>query len=412
MPKLLVIMLDGISADSFARRRGYMPHLSALARRGLVVENLEAEVCGTSFPGRTSIATGALASDSGIYGNVIWDGEQFRHATPDDVRVPTLPALAQAAGKQSAVVGYGMIRPEDTDLFKAPWWAGAFIQRSRDTVPVPTAQSWRRAAEHIEARLEAAAHQTGIELPLLPDLGDKYAKSALGDAQIMGLAGAVLLAEQPDLMFTEVLLPDTAQHYAGYDTPEALWSLGYSDALVGQLLARLEGAGLLEQYTIAVLSDHGHSRIDQALHPEVIIPQTTFACEGSMLHVVPKNAAELTEIRARLAEYGVEEYSNAHVPAEQREQVYCFVAPDLYDFEYDPARPASEAVGEPILRSSHGIRPGLPGDHRFMVLAGAEVSPRVVGRAAANQVAPTLASALGISNKGFAGESLLEAVLG
>jgi multidrug transporter EmrE-like cation transporter len=27
----------------------------------------------------------------GIYGNVIWDGERFRYANPDDVRVPTLP---------------------------------------------------------------------------------------------------------------------------------------------------------------------------------------------------------------------------------------------------------------------------------------------------------------------------------
>ena len=411
MPKLIVMMLDGISADSFARHKGYMPHLAGLAKQGLAVENLESEVCGTSFPGRTSIATGALANDSGIYGNVIWDGSEFRHATPDDVRVPTLPALAKAAGKSSAVIGYGMIRPEDADVFKAPWWAGAFIQRSRDAVPVPTAESWRRAVEHSESRLEGFATRLGIALPNLPDLSDKYAKSAVGDSQIVNLAGAVALEYQPDLLFTEVLLPDTAQHYAGYDSPEALWSLTYADALVGQMVARLNAAGLLEQYTLAILSDHGHSRIEKALHPEVIIAGTTFACEGSMLHVVPKNSAELADIRAKLAEFGVEEYPNDHVPDEQLEQVFCFVAPELHNFEQDPAQPTTEAIGEPKLLSSHGIRPGLPGDDRFMVMVGEGVSARSVHRAQARQVAPTLATALGISTKEFSGESLLEPTL-
>lgn len=71
MAGLIVLMLDGISADSFARRRAHMPHLARLAEGGLVVERLSAEICGTSFPGRTSILTGVPAAVSGIYGNVI-----------------------------------------------------------------------------------------------------------------------------------------------------------------------------------------------------------------------------------------------------------------------------------------------------------------------------------------------------
>ena len=86
--KLIVLMIDGVSAEYFATSRGRLPHLSALAKRGLVVNDLRSEVLGTSLPGRTSILTGATADVSGIYGNKIWDThrQDFRYANPYDVR--------------------------------------------------------------------------------------------------------------------------------------------------------------------------------------------------------------------------------------------------------------------------------------------------------------------------------------
>jgi predicted AlkP superfamily pyrophosphatase or phosphodiesterase len=401
-------MLDGISADSFARRRAYMPHLARLAERGLVVERLAAEVCGTSFPGRTSIMTGARASESGIYANLIWDGSQFRHATPDDVRVETLSAKARRAGQSSAVIGYGMVRPEDADLYKAPWWATNIIQRSRDAFPLPTTHGWRRAVEHQDEQLDQHRLRAGLQPFALPELADKLSRAAIGDMQIINLATAVATApDAPDLVVTEVLLPDTAQHYAGYDTPQALWSFSYADSLVGHLLAGLELAGV-EDYTLAVLSDHGHAPIEKALYPEAIIPSATFSCEGGMLHVAVKSPADLADTRARLAEFGAVEYSNEHLPPEQRQQVHCFVAPESVSFEHDPAQAAQGPIAEPRLRSSHGLRPGHPGDERFLVMAGPHIRRQTIAKARASQVAPTLASVLGISLDSYSDEPLLE----
>jgi predicted AlkP superfamily pyrophosphatase or phosphodiesterase len=408
MPRLIVIMLDGISADSFARRRAYMPHLARLAQQGLVVERLAAEVCGTSFPGRTSILTGARPSESGIYANLIWDGSQFRHSTPDDVRVETLPAKARRAGQSSAVIGYGMVRPEDADLYKAPWWATNIIQRSRDAFPLPTTHGWRRAVEHQDGQLDQHRLRAGLQPFALPEPGDKLSRAAIGDMQIINLATAVATApDAPDFVVTEVLLPDTAQHYTGYDTPQALWSFCYADSLVGHLLAGLELAGVGD-YTLAVLSDHGHAPIEKALYPEVIIPRATFACEGGMLHVAVKSTADLVDTRARLAEFGALEYSNAHLPPEQRQQVHCFVAPESCSFEHDPAQAAQGPIAEPRLRSSHGLRPGHPGDERFLVVAGPHIRRQTMATARASQVAPTLASVLGISLDSYLDEPLLE----
>jgi hypothetical protein len=53
------------------------------------------------------------ADVSGVWGNIIYDGSRFRYAHLDDVRVPTLPKQAMDAGKDVAVIGFGMIRPKD-----------------------------------------------------------------------------------------------------------------------------------------------------------------------------------------------------------------------------------------------------------------------------------------------------------
>ena len=415
MAGLIVIMLDGISADSFAKHRAYMPRTSWLAEQGLVVNRLGAEMCGTSFPGRTSILTGARAARSGIYGNAIWDGVQFRHSTPDDVAVPTLPALAQQAGKDVAVIGFGMVRPEDATVFRAPWWAGTFIQRSRDAQPVPTTEPWKRAVEHQDptgriARAQETIKQSPLSIPT--DLENKYLKAALGDFDIMDTVGAVAVAPNaPQVIFTEVLIPDTAQHYAGYDSSMALWSFGYADALVGRLLDRLRAAGQGDKYNIAVLSDHGHSPIEKSLRPEAIIPGTVFQTEGSMLHVVPRSAKEAEDIAAKLSEFGAEFYDNAYLPESQRGVVHSYLAPDGHNFESDTLKPSLEPITSPTLFSSHGLRPGHPGDERFMVLAGPDVSHRNIEHADANQVAPTLAVLAGVARAHFDVEALLEPAL-
>jgi predicted AlkP superfamily pyrophosphatase or phosphodiesterase len=101
-------------------------------------------------------------------------------------------------------------------------------------------------------------------------------------------AGLATSETPPDLIVTEILLPDSLQHKAGYKGDLAHWSMSFADGLVAQLLNRLERARRSGEYTLAIMSDHGHSQIDKAFYPEVIIPGTVFLSEGSTLHVVPK----------------------------------------------------------------------------------------------------------------------------
>lgn len=235
-------------------------------------------------------------------------------------------------------------------------------------------------------------------------------RAAVGDVRVVEAVVALATsAHPPEVIFAEMLLPDTAQHYAGYDSAQALWSFAYADALVGSLFERLRSAGLEGRYNLALLSDHGHGPIEKALRPEAIIPGVIFQTEGSMLHVVPRDRAEEERVTAALAEHGVVPFPNEYLPAEQRKQVRSYLAPDGCSFEHDPLQPSVEPVVLPCLRSSHGLRPGHPADERFMVLSGPDVPRLRLGRAEASQVAPTLAALLGLALADFPGEALFVA---
>lgn len=409
--KLIILMVDGVSADHYQRDAGRFPHFRSLERRGFRVEALRSEVLGTSLPGRTSMLTGATAATSGVYGNKIWDPQyaQFRYANPDDIRVPTLPALAKAAGKRVANIGFGMIRPEDTHLFRPPWWAGAFIQRARDAAPEPADAAWLRVALHAtEAEFDAACAAAGVPatLPSI-DLSSEAQRAFFGlmaDQQMIDWAGVVASGpNSPDLITVEFLMTDTIQHDMGYRSELSQWAVMQADLALGRLLERLRAAGVEDEWNIAVMSDHGHSPVERALRPGRIIPETRFQCEGQCLLVAPRDAEELARITAALAAYEAHPYPNDCIPPELRDQVVIFVAPDGTSFEEEPppGTPEDEVLGAPKAISSHGLRPGLPGDDRFALFAGPKVPAGRIETAEAVQVAPTCAALLGLPLEPF-----------
>lgn len=407
--KLIVYMIDGVAAEHYTSDRKRLPHFSALEQRGFRVENLRSEALGTSLPGRTSMLTGVTAAVSGVYGNLIWDGvAAFRYAGPDDIRVPTIPQLAKSAGKRVAGINAGMIRAEDADIMKAPWWIeGEMIQRARDTAPTTAGAAWQRVASApLHEDFVAVCQEAGLPthfpkgldrqnpatFPLYALMADQLAADWVG-----ALAAS---PNAPDLIWAEFLMTDTLQHYNGYKSELGHFAVEQADMALGRIMQRLRNAGVEDEWNIAVLSDHGHSHIETAIHPQVIIPGVTAQCEGGSLLVAPKDQAELRMVAEKLAAYGVEPFPNECVPVELREQVYVFVAPHQTSFEAD--NPAETApTGKPKASSTHGLKPGWTGDDRFALFAGPAVPQGKVTTATATQVAPTLAKVLGLTTVAF-----------
>jgi predicted AlkP superfamily pyrophosphatase or phosphodiesterase len=404
MSSVIVIMFDGVSADHLARHPARCPHLAALARRGLLVERVAADVPATSLPGRTSILTGVAGDAHGIYGNTIWDGERFRYANPDDVRVATLPRLAMDAGLDTAVIGYGMVRPEDASLFHHAWWANEMLQRARDEAPIPADEGWLRTSRHRDpsGRLDALA-ASGLP-ENVPDAyaGDRwhYFLSELAGDQTMlqWTAGLATGDAPPDLLLTEVLTPDSVMHTAGHESPFSHWSITFADSLLGDLVSALERAGRLDATTIVVTSDHGHGPVERALHAREILPGRPLSSEGAVLYVLVDGAGDAARVEARLAEHGVRRIrGDDHLPADRRGVLATFVAPPGTAFEERPADVERFTMAGPArYRSSHGFAPGHVSDERIFVAAGPGITPSVRARAASIDVAATVASLIAV----------------
>jgi predicted AlkP superfamily pyrophosphatase or phosphodiesterase len=413
VPPLVVIMLDGISADAFARFRARLPHLNALATRGLLVERVAADVPATSLPGRTSILTGVDASAHGIYGNVIWDGSRFRYANPDDVRVPTLPRRALDAGLDVAVLGYGMVRPEDATTFHHAWWANEMLQRARDEAPIAADEGWLRTSRHADASgriaaLAAAGLPAGVPDAYAGDRMHYLMSEFAGDQTMLQWTAALASGDAPpDLIVTEVLTPDTVQHVAGHDHPFAQWSLSYADALVGEVLRSLDAAGRLAATTVLVTSDHGHGPVEGALYLDGLLPGATCASEGGVAYVAVDGAREAERIAGRLRPHGVERLSGGHLPPDRRDALAAFTVPGrAVGFEATaPTDRAGAVSGSSRYLSGHGFAPGTASDERFLIVAGGGVDARRQPRASAEDVAATAGALLGLAVPG-AGRAL------
>ena len=409
MSRLLVIMIDGVSAPYFQRRRVNLPNLNALAAGGLTVERVAADVPGTSLPGRTSMLTGVPANEHGVFGNTIWDGHQFRYANPDDVRVPTLPATALEHGLRAAVVGFGMVRPEDATIFKGPWWANEMLQRARDEAPIAADESWLRTSKAPDSggeweRLALQGYETTVPDAYAGDIMHNLLSGAAGDRTMMRWSAALATSDDPpDLIITEILLTDSIQHFYGQDHPFSDWAIGFADDLVGTLVAALARAGRLHDTTIMVTSDHGHGEVNRALYTDRLLPGRQVSSEGSVLIARIADETDADELNQALAVHGVTRLASDYLPEDRRAALALFCAPDGHSFERRPAvdgvDPAAPS-GPPKYRSNHGFRPGHPDDDRFAILAGPGIEPTVRQRAAAEDIAATAAKIIGLHGFG------------
>ncbi|WP_051560137.1 alkaline phosphatase family protein [Marinobacterium jannaschii] len=403
MSKLILIMVDGISADYFESIRHQLPHLDRLARSGTQVNGVTPEMCGTSCPGRTSIVAGVAPSEHGIYGNHIWDGEQFRWANPEDVRVPTLPAYAKAQGLDVAGLGYGMIRPQDCSLYKGPWWVDEMLMRGRDAEPMPADTVWLSAgADYDDQGRLAALQAQGINLEIVapnknPDI--KLQLGMLADQQLLDVAaGLAASAQAPDFMLLEIGITDYFLHKYGADHALTEWSLRAADAQIGTLLERLEQASVLDRYNLLICSDHGHAPMCSGLYVDRLLgDEVVWSSEGGVLMVKPRDQAQAIWVQAALAEYGIELWNNDHLPPEQQDQLLTFVVPEGSDISFESQIVGASGVSGPSkYLSNHGMRPGSRADMRFCIFNGPAIPRQRIESGLANQIAPTMAAILGV----------------
>lgn len=405
MRKLVLIMIDGISADHFTQYRHHLPNLDFLAKRGTYVNGVTPEMCGTSCPGRTSIIAGVSPADHGIYANFIYDqtAEMFRWANPYDVTCTTLPGYASAQGLDVANIGFGMVRPEDCAINIAPWWADEMIMRGKDQTPLPADTKWRQASQikDPDQRLSTLFDQGSLEQPVQPNKSPshKLQLGMLADQQLLDIATALAISEQaPDLILLEIAITDYFLHKYGRDHDLTKWSMRTADAQIGQFLTALDRSDQLDKYHFVILSDHGHAPAPNGLYVDNLLPDgTDWSSEGGVLMVRKQSESHGAEIIERLTDHQIELWSNDHLPEKIRDQLLTFVIPENSKISFEAALNGSKEIfGPSKYLSNHGMRPGDRDDYRFCIFSGPDIRSQIIDHAKTIQIAPTMAAILDI----------------
>lgn len=417
--KLIVILIDGVSADYVADHQTRLPNLRKLADRGMSVERLGAASPAVSMPARATMLTGAGADRHGVYGNRILDEgavglPRFRWVKPYDVAVPTIAGLARNQGKKVASLGFGLVRPEDCDVFLPPWWI-------RKHLGLAETDGFAKLPADVARYASQVKDPNGQLTPLLTDtLGTEVggeerplprhpqAAGLHGDQRNMAATAALACSQNaPDLILTEIMMTDTVQHQSGFESDASHLITTVADMMVGALTEALAHHNKRDEFVLVVASDHGHSPIKTAIYPESIIDSAVFTNEGATLNMVVQDTRQRDRYAERLRPFGVEMGNGDDLPPRVRDKLVRFFAPVGHSFEDHPDhRPATQQTGSPHYVSSHGFKPGSRVDDRFWVLAGPGVPRASIRFADADQFAPTLAEILSLPTDGFAAPGL------
>ena len=250
-PSLVVISIDGLKPDYVSSADLYglkIPNLRRFQKEGTFATGVTGVLPTVTYPSHTTLVTGVSPSKHGIIANQPFDPFHNNHDGwywySEDIRVPTLWDAATQAGMITSSVNW-------------PVTVGAKIQFN-------IVQYWRVGTPD-DQKLIRALSTPGLvseaerELGPYPNGKDESLQADQGRA----LFNIYLLEKKrPQLHFCYFSGLDTIQHQKGPNSPEAFATLESIDELVGKVWAAAgrSGGG---KTMVCVVSDHGFFPTDK-----------------------------------------------------------------------------------------------------------------------------------------------------
>jgi len=387
------------------------PTLRALAERGTVSDGVTAVFPSTTWPTHVSLVTGVRPARHGVVGNHVLNRTTRRaeDLTGDPIydagallTAPTLYDRAAAAGRRVAAVDWPATRHSPSLAFNLPFFKD---QRVFETHTVRAVWDELKAAGFpLERQGEWAPPP----------------KRFMKDTMVADVAIHAAHRHAPDMLMVHFLCADSHQHLYGPRAPEVYWAIAHIDACIGRLLAALP-VGMRERAAIVIVSDHGFLPVERDIRPNVRLRRlgalrgdAAEGFAGEACFVMNHGAGYLYAldgddrgIRTLAGEIETMEGVAAAWPRERFETLGLPqdhpMLPDVV-FEAAPGFQFSDETagevenGAPKYRGTHGQRPEAPGNAAFFMASGAGIRPGAkVGRIESRDVAPTLATLLGLA---------------
>jgi predicted AlkP superfamily pyrophosphatase or phosphodiesterase len=427
---VVLVSVDGLAAFYMDDPKAQMPTLRALAAAG-ARSPMKSSAPTVTWPNHTNLVTGTTSARHGVVGNDYFDREQQKQIAlildpefdkEQIVRVPTIYDAAHAAGLKSAAVRWPATRNARSLDWTVPEVGDVELLHSA-TTPVVLAEC-RAAGIWADGDVEKSK---GRELRLM------------NDETGLAVFNHILKKHRPNLALLHLVHVDSAQHRHGPRSPEAYAAIEHADAQLGQIweILKRDFAGAA---TLVVVSDHGFSRIEHTVLPNVVLRNlglctvegdtvtggpVRVVIQGGAAFVYVLDSAQRSSIIERLRKFFAATQGIAKVagPGQLKDHGVAEPAadphaPDMILFAADGYGFGDQATGDAAvvesteLKGTHGHDEHMPILYATFVAWGSGIKPGTKLELVNNtDVAPTIAKLMGLELPRATGK-VIDAALG
>lgn len=368
---LVVISVDGLDNRYLAQAdqmRLRIPNLRKLMREGEYSKGVIGVVPTITWPSHTTLITGVDPVVHGILSN--WRPPGDRYLDYSQIKVPTLPGAAHAAGLKTASITWPVTVGAPID-FNLPEY---FEKRQGGSMDTRAVEKKSQPADLVE--------RISKEYPSFPQ--------EWMDDRARTLAAIYLLRhEHPDLLLIHLVDLDSEEHENAPFTREANAILERTDELIGSMLAVLPRGSAL-----AVVSDHGFDRVDRVVNIKSVAPNVTTA--GGIVIATDAASADTLRRLQQDPQNGI----GREIPAEEFSKfpsslpphpAAAFESADGVMFSFGPTK---ELVTKPQEIGNHGHWPMRY--RSVFVLWGPSIPHEQLPEFSIKEIAGRLASVIGV----------------
>jgi predicted AlkP superfamily pyrophosphatase or phosphodiesterase len=410
---VVVISLDGFPADALKDPLLPVPTLRRLMAEGSCADSMKPINPTVTWPNHTAMVTGVNAIQHQVLFNgllSVTDPHQPPKIEPwrpkeQMVHSPTVYDLAFQAGMITAQVDWVAIYDARTITWQ-------FAEK-----PDPEGK--------IERELIAAGEVTKEQLRSFAGQNSAWQDRIWADAAV-----DILEKHKPNLLLVHFLALDSTNHEFGPGSGASYTAMAFLDDRVKQILSAIEKSGRASLTTVFIVSDHGFRRVQQEIHPDVLLRQKGFAkASGGSVWVIPdggvamlyvtdpaQRSTLLPQLRTLFQSlegvdhvYDAGEFASLGLPTRAQSDQ----APDLLlsakqGYLFEDAT-ADELISPSKDRGAHGYLSDDPSMQAIFIASGAAIKKGVrLPQVSSVDVAPTIATLLGLDLKNASGHAILQ----
>lgn len=262
--RVILITIDGLRPDMVTDPLFPSPFMKMMKRDGIFVDEIIGVPPSSTYPSHTSIVTGVLPVEHGIFSNApFMDNKDtvLVNWYADSIKAETLWQKASEAGLVTASLFWPVSTLSPYIDYNVPeFWSVA---------PVDDQLQFLKdycTPKGIFEELEANA--TGV-------LNERnfWAGMLARDARTAYMANYLTDRYRPDLMTIHFIATDYAQHDDGLVSDRVLQAVASADNAVGLILEGLTRSGLRDSTVLIVCGDHGFAQVTKGIAPNVWLVQ-------------------------------------------------------------------------------------------------------------------------------------------